>query len=371
MGEREVNSVDWHSYLASILQTVREGILLADYQGNILAVNQELLDSLGENRSDELIGHRMTEEGKEGHTILSRLGYTPTEWEVDCQALIRQEAEFKRKQVFLNPDHPRPVERVTAPVRGTNGQVIGWLFVFHKNTTEVEQAQVSDDMLQMLVHDLRSPLAVIMGSLGTLKMLLSEGSWEHSGQLIELMLRSSDRILRLINDLLYIGRIEDGDSFLSPEPVEIASLMEEAARQIAPIAGEARITIEVQPGRDLPLIMLDPTHISRVLVNLLDNAVRFTPDGGRIALWSRLNADTHPARVEIGVTDNGAGIPVDMRERLFVKFQHMAAMPGRRSGTGLGLHYCKLVVEAHGGEIGVQSQVGIGSTFTISFPIEG
>ncbi len=369
VGEREMDSLDWKSYLASILQTTREGILLADPQGNILAVNQVLLDSLGENRSDELIDHGMTEEEETGQTILSRLGYTLTEWEADCQSLGRKEAEFTTKQVFLNPDHPRLMERVTAPVRGINGQIIGWLLVYHEDSVHLERSRLSDDMLQMLVHDLRSPLAVIMGSLGTLKMLLSEGSREHSGQLIELMLRSSDRILRLINDLLYIGRLEDGDSFLNPEPIGVASLMEDAARQIAPIAGEAGITVEIQHARDLPDLHLDQAHITRVLVNLLDNAVRFTPDGGRIVLWSRLNEETHPTRVEVGITDNGAGVPEDMLERLFVKFQHMPAMPGRRSGTGLGLHYCKLVIEAHGGEIGVQSRVGIGSTFTISFPV--
>jgi signal transduction histidine kinase len=234
----------------------------------------------------------------------------------------------------------------------------------------MEQAQIRDDMLQMLVHDLRSPLAVIMGSLGTLKMLLSEGSQEHSGQLIELMLRSSDRVLRLINDLLDIGRLEGGNPSLKPEPLEIAPLMEEVARQIAPIAGEARITVDVQTDPNLPVLQLDPAHISRVLANLLDNAVKFTPDGGRIVLWARMNADVYPNRVEIGVTDNGAGIPVEIQERMFEKFQPVPAMPGRRSGSGLGLYYCKLVVEAHGGQIWVKSRIGAGSTFTISFPVQ-
>ncbi len=360
---------NWQSITHSILQTANEGMMLLDLQGKILAVNRALLNFLGISQSDGLADHTNSEERNVKPALLNMLGYSLDEWEADCQTLLGGEEDIQRKQVILGESQPIPVERTTTPVRDESGNVIGWLLVFRDISQGVELAHLRDDMLPMLVHDLRSPLAVILGGLGTMKMLLSEGSREHSSQLIELMLRSSDRILRLVNDLLDIGRLEGGLSFLRLESVEITPLMEETARQIAPIAGEARITIEVQPGQRLPILQLDPAHFSRVLTNLLDNAVKFTPDGGRITLWARVNPQDAPACVEIGVTDNGVGISEEIQGRLFEKFQQVPAVPGRRSGSGLGLYYSKLVVEAHGGRIGVRSQSGIGSTFTISFPM--
>jgi signal transduction histidine kinase len=361
---------DWQSIAGAILQNTNEGILLLDLQGKVLAVNQGLLRMLRPFPSGELSTQVITEGSDVKPSILNMLGYPLDEWAADCQTLLSRKEDVKRKQLILGESQPIAVERTTSPVRDTSGGVIGWLLLFRDISDKVELAHMRDDMMQMLVHDLRSPLAVILGSLGTMKMLLSEGSREHSGQLIELMLRSSDRILRLVNDLLDIGRLEGGIPFLKPESVEIIPLLEETARQIAPIAREARITIEVQPGQDLPILQLDPAHLSRVLTNLLDNAVKFTPDGGQIILWARMNPGDTPACVEIGVTDNGAGISEEIQERLFEKFQQVLAVHGRRSGSGLGLYYCKLVVEAHGGRIWVQSQSGIGSTFTISLPIK-
>ena len=106
-----------------------------------------------------------------------------------------------------------------------------------------------------------------------------------------------------------------------------------------------------------------------MLNNLLNNAIKFTPDGGRVRLWARLDPDHTPTAILIGVSDTGPGIPPEEQHVLFEKFQHVSSVTGRRAGTGLGLPFCKLAIEAHGGQIWVESEVGKGSTFLIRLPI--
>jgi signal transduction histidine kinase len=181
--------------------------------------------------------------------------------------------------------------------------------------------------------------------------------------------RNTGRMLDLVNHLLDIGKLESGQLPIHPEPVEVRSLMEETAERLAPLAEEAQIEVEVAVEEGLPTLEVDPDLIGRVLNNLLDNALKFTPDEGYVRMWARFDPSIDPQCVLLGVTDNGPGIPSEARSRLFRKFQQSISTQGRRMGTGLGLPFCKLAVEAHGGRIWVESEVGKGSTFMMILPL--
>jgi signal transduction histidine kinase len=120
---------------------------------------------------------------------------------------------------------------------------------------------------------------------------------------------------------------------------------------------------------DLPNVNVDRALFLRVLSNLVDNALKFTPDGGRVQLWARCDPEVAPDMLLVGVRDTGPGIPPEYLDRVFEKFQQLPSTRGRRRGTGLGLSFCKLVVEAHGGSIWVESNVGEGSTFLMTLPL--
>jgi signal transduction histidine kinase len=162
--------------------------------------------------------------------------------------------------------------------------------------------------------------------------------------------------------------LESGNVAVHPRAIDIAYLMDSVVTRLSPLAAQARINVDISCEPNLPPVYVDPELMDRVLHNLLDNALKFTPDGGHIELWARADSDKGPGSILAGVTDTGPGIPQEAQSRLFKKFQQVVSAVGRRLGTGLGLPYCKLAVEAHGGEIWAESEVGKGSTFVMRLP---
>jgi signal transduction histidine kinase len=243
------------------------------------------------------------------------------------------------------------------------------LIVIRDVTEEHELARIRQDTLHMLVHDLRAPLAVLHGSLGMMKMALEDGELDGLPEMIKLAYQGSERMGRLVGQLLEIGRLEDEHLQLHPTWISLTDLFDEVIRQVQPAADESHIALERLETGELPEIFVDGEQLFRVIFNLLDNAIKFTPDQGRVVIWTRLEPDRKPMSVLTGVTDTGQGITEELRETLFAKFSRGKAVKSRRAGSGLGLHFCKLAVEAHGGQIWVESQPGRGSTFFIRLPV--
>jgi signal transduction histidine kinase len=187
------------------------------------------------------------------------------------------------------------------------------------------------------------------------------------GALLNIALRSARRISLLIESLMDVTRMEAGQFTLSTITARLDTLVERAVDFVKPTADRKRIplTVEVQP--DLPPVLIDVNMIERVVVNLLDNACKFAGPGQAVTVSARRNK---PTEVEIAIRDKGPGIAPEDRPRLFQKFSRGAAVGGQTPGTGLGLAFCKLAVEAHGGQISVDSEPGKGSTFTFTLPVE-
>lgn len=354
--------------LDSVLRTAREGILLLDKDWRVLAVNKTLADFVGAARL-ELVGQPLDRSRSEDDEPLSVLvGYSPEALRAECGELARKEQEDIQAVVVLGPDE-RHFKRTLTPVYDREDQIMGWLLVLRDVSEEVELARLREDMMHMLVHDLRSPLTVLESSLGLIEDSVARGAHEHLDELMAMAHRNTGRMLDLVNHLLDIGKLESGQLPIHPEPVEVRSLMEETAERLAPLAEEAQIEVEVAVEEGLPTLEVDPDLIGRVLSNLLDNALKFTPDEGYVRMWARFDPSIDPQCLLLGVTDNGPGIPPEARSRLFRKFQQSISTQGRRMGTGLGLPFCKLAVEAHGGRIWVESEVGKGSTFMMILPL--
>jgi signal transduction histidine kinase len=186
--------------------------------------------------------------------------------------------------------------------------------------------------------------------------------------LLQMAQRGTNRLLRMVNELLDISKLESGQLILHPETVRAESLLKDIATRLATLAETNNIALEISIAPDIPQLCVDIEFIGRVLHNLLDNAIKFTPDDGLIRLWARLDSGHDPIAMLVGVTDSGPGIPPEEQHRVFEKFQQ-TSVTGRRVGTGLGLPFCKLAVEAHGGEIWVESEAGKGSSFIMRLPV--
>jgi signal transduction histidine kinase len=355
--------------LDSILRSVDEGILLLDLSYRIVALNRVLAEYLQIPASTLLRISLLSSTKVEAQALLSGIGFTPEELQSTCRELFRHNADMQRTVITLPGVAPRQVERKLTAVRDRQGAVSGWLLVFRDLTEEIELQELREDMMHMLVHDLRSPLAVLQSSLSSIPGMLDKDRLETVRKLVDLSQRGVNRLLSLVADILDIAKLESGSLPLNPDWIDLQRLMREAAEQIAPLASQSKITIQLSVGELPQRIYLDEALILRVLSNLLDNAVKFSPGGGRIDLWSALDPDQRSKKIWIGVSDHGPGIPEQKRKLIFEKFAQLDGHPGRRTGTGLGLHYCKLAVEAHGGNIWVENRPDQGTTFIIKLPV--
>jgi PAS domain S-box-containing protein len=356
--------------LDSILWTTQEGILLFDLDYRVLAANRALADLLGIAQL-ELAGEVLHIPRPEGaSSIAALIDYTAEDLASDCQTLARGERDYRRHEIVVSGPPERHVERTLTPVRDRQGQITGWLLVLRDVTEERELALMREDLTGMLIHDLRSPLTVLMSSLELMKADLVEGTVQSFDDLIRLAEKSTSRLLLLVNNLLDISRLESGQMAVDPQAVDARTLLEVVVARLSPLATQAQIGLEISTEPDLPPVYVDLEIMDRVLHNLLDNAIKFTPDGGQVWLRARLDPLRDPATVLVSVRDSGPGIPLEAQGRLFKKFQQVVTNSSRRAGTGLGLPFCKLAVEAHGGEIWVESKVGTGSTFVVRLPTD-
>ena len=360
--------------LDAILKTASEGILILDRDWRVLDANQALADLLGAT-PEAFVGQTLDATSPDADPSLAGLfGYTAENQQADRDALTRGEAI--RKQIIALPgEQERHAERVLVAIPDSGDPITGWLLVLRDLSGERGIGQLRDELTDMMVHDLRSPLTALMGSVEMLKIFLTDrivserdGELEDTRELLALAEQSTNRMLRIVDALLDISKLESGQMPVNQEVMAVRPLLKNIVSQFRPLVSVAKIDLEISADPDLPLLYVDPDLITRVLSNLLDNAIKFTPDGGHIEVWARLDPETTPVTMLIGVSDSGPGIPPLEQDRLFKKFQQVSTTRGRRSGTGLGLPFCKLAVEAHGGEIWTESEVGAGATLIVRLP---
>jgi signal transduction histidine kinase len=222
---------------------------------------------------------------------------------------------------------------------------------------------VRDDLTDMIVHDLRSPLTAVEMSLHLLRKTSLQNEAQQK-RLIGNANSSLQRAVTLINDILDVARLEEGKLALTLTAVNMNKLLQERAAFYRTQAEAGRKSIEVSVPNELACPRADEAMIARVLDNLISNALKYVGHGGHI----KLNAHQNPTCIQVEVNDDGEGISLANAERIFDKFVQGESDSLRR-GTGLGLAFCRLAVEAHGGKIWVESQLGQGSSFFFTLPL--
>lgn len=229
--------------------------------------------------------------------------------------------------------------------------------------------KMREDFIHMLVHDLRNPLSAIRLSLEMLQTRCKqEGVLESVSKFLDMALHSSRQMLDLIDSILDLSKLEANQMTLEMRPAVLSGMIEQALAQVSPLATEEGIILKADLPPHIPFVKADEEKILRVLVNLLDNALKFTPRGGTIGIKVTM-LEEEPNYVSVSVSDQGPGIPLEYQDKIFEKFCQVKGQVGRKKGTGLGLPFCKLMVEAHGGRIWVESEEGKGATFTFTLPV--
>jgi PAS domain S-box-containing protein len=225
--------------------------------------------------------------------------------------------------------------------------------------------EMKNDFISTVSHELRTPLTSIKGALGLLESEMIGGLPERVRDVVKIAATNSDRLVRLINDILDIERIEAGVIKFQPEALDIMPLMRQAVDQEIGFAQTEGVSLLVTDANLEIGVVGDRDQLLQVLGNLISNAIKFSPRENEVLL----SAIPHGAVVRVSVTDQGAGIPEAFKPRIFEKFSQADASPARHhKGTGLGLHISKLIVERHGGEIGFESVEGGGTMFYFDLP---
>lgn len=369
---------DGRDRLEAILNSTADGILMADMHGIVVTANPMAIQLL-QMRKEAIIGQPLA----------------------DLLEILRTRALSVSAPSWLNgnTDQPNVIElefggaqhrfirHLALPVRDTYSDEIGQLALFHDVSKERELDQLRDDYTGMLIHDLRAPLTSIMNGIMMVKRGLGGPISKQQQDLLAIAHQGSQTMLEMVNTLLDISRLEQGSPTLNPEPLSPYVIIDETFDRLRPSAQGQNVRLQQQLVGGLPLIEADREKLIRVLQNLLDNAIKFAPSGSEITLGARhipitpdgpavleptLPVNLPPLRegewLVLWVRDQGPGIPAQYHERIFEKFGQVRGRKVR--GTGLGLTFCKLAVEAHGGRIWLESVEDAGSTFALALPLQ-
>jgi PAS domain S-box-containing protein len=359
--------------LAAILNSSELGVLMFDISGRVIVVNP-VLEQLWNVRHSDLHDKLLIDLLKSPEFDLpARLGYTSEELHrLISRAASDVHVNWGKETITLTSPRARTVERTGMAVVDENGGLLGWMLVLRDVTEEHELQRMREDLSNMIVHDLRSPLVAILDSYELMSDAIEPlGHTAIAGQALEVGQRSSRKLLDLVNSLLDISRFENGQMPLDTQFASLQPIVEGTLERLAPLANDQGVIIRNEVPEDLPLLKVDEDKVGRVLINLIDNAVKFSPVGGQVRITAQpnYNGDGTPF-VICSIQDAGPGIAPEYRERIFDRFTQVAEGRMHRRGTGLGLAFCKLAVEAHGGKIWVEdSPDGKGSCFNFTLPI--
>ena len=235
--------------------------------------------------------------------------------------------------------------------------------------SEKREVEARDMLTTTLVHDLRSPASAIVNALDVLAEFQPRDQMEEEDLVTQAMIvarHSAQRMLILIDSLMDIARAQAGKLDLTLGEVNLHKLTLTVCREFTPQAREYGIMLQNEITETIPTVRADQHKMMRVLSNLVDNAIKFTPAGGQVTLSAELAT---PELLAIHVRDSGPGIPAEYREAIFERFSQVPGSSGKQRGSGLGLTFCRLVVEANGGKIWVEPNPGGGSCFTFTLPV--
>lgn len=273
------------------------------------------------------------------------------------------EQPLVEEMTLISP--PKVLKIIGNPVRAEEKDVIGHMIALHDITQEKQLEQMREDFISMIVHDLKNPLAGVIGfSEIMLGKSRKQGLNDFERHLTNI-LHQANTMHDMVNNILEVHKMEDGSMEIEKEIADFDDIIVNAIRQVDMTARQKDIEIRTDVPEDFPTIFVDQSKIVRLFANILSNAVKYTPEGGVITIHTKIQQDT----ILTSISDNGQGIPPEYLDKIFDRFSQVnRKQQGKAASVGLGLYFCKLVIEAHGGKIWAESDYGKGSTFFFTLP---
>ena len=333
------------SRLIAVLDSGSDAVLAVDVEGRITFASRAVGSLLGR-RAQETVGNPFAWAMPEDQVV---------------RALRQARDTGERQNLIIERPKGRFLQVSAAPIAGGGDWVA--LVVFHDVTEAKRVEDTRRDFIANVSHELRTPLTSIKSVVETLQ----SGALDDRAIAQDFLARADaevDRLVQMVTELLELSRLESGQAPLAREPVDVGRMLEQAVERMRPQAERIGLDLSLEVAPALPSIVGDAQRLEQATVNLLDNAIKFTPEGGSVRVSARLV----DGGVQVEVEDTGSGISGEKLPRIFERFYKVDRSRGDR-GTGLGLAVVKHTVEAHGGTISARSREGHGSTFTFTLPV--
>ena len=340
-----------HARYRDLFEDNIDPMVITDWEGRILEANRQAL-ILGGYSGEELHALNIDQ--------LHEVNWSKTG---ESFAILRESRTCSYESSLHKKDETHsPVEVHARRVEFEETDSIQWIM---RDITERKELDgLRDDLTSMIYHDLRSPLANIVSSLDVIATMVPEEERETVLSILKIAENSTDRIQRLVNSLLDVNKLESGQSVMDQKVVDSLTLIKEAVDDVRSVMSGRRQVLHVDLPDELPAIWVDGDMARRVLINLMENSSKFTPTEGKLEVGARADG----AWLQVWVKDNGPGIPPGDQERIFDKFTRLRGK-GKAGGLGIGLAFCRLAVQGHGGRIWVESDSGLGAVFHFTFPL--
>ncbi|MCL5961731.1 MAG: ATP-binding protein [Chloroflexi bacterium] len=346
-----------NAQLKAILTATDHAVVMEDLDGRIGFLNKRMEEWFGLQaedvlgQKDEVMATRIAALTRDPEAFLQRRRYLSEH----ATAVLEEEVELVRPT-------PRIFRLYAAPVY-SDGQLLGRIEHYSDITEHRRLERLRDEFLSMAAHELKTPVASIKGYTQLLQRWAPEGHDPREGKILKIIDRQSDRLSRLVQELLEVSRLQLGRMELRKERIDLVKLAKEVVEGIAPTTDKHHLLFQ---GPASAIIEADRNRLEQVLINLLDNAIRYSPEGGDIETRVMISED----EAIVAVRDRGVGIPKERQERIFEQFYRAhAGTPYDFGGMGVGLYISRQVVERHNGRIRFESEEGKGSTFYFSLPL--
>jgi PAS domain S-box-containing protein len=380
-----------NALLQAMLDNMADGVVIADRNGRFLVFNSA---------AKRIIGLGITESPPEQWSATYGIFHPETSVPVASDKLplvraMRGEASDNVELLIRRPELGKDVYIQTTgrPLCDGNGEVYGGMTVFHNITAHKEaeqklkqkneelthayfeldesrrqQLELKDQVLSHVSHELRTPLTAAHQFVTILKRGLAGELQPQQKEYVDDIARNLKQLQTMIADLLEASRAESGKLTITLQPLAVQETVADIVRTLHSTAAEKGVSLRAEMPGELLSAEADPPRVRQVLTNLVDNALKFTPSGGSITIGARI-FDRDPSFVRVSVTDTGRGIEPSQHQRIFSRLAQVDENSEEsRKGLGLGLFICKEIIRRHGGEIGVESQLGSGSTFYFTLP---
>lgn len=345
--------------LQAVLDSTIDGILLSDAAGEVQLANRPMVEM------SRAVGMSF-----EGHVVDRLLSIEdriadPAAYRAAMEAL-RKNSDVATFNEFEDVPTGRVFQGFTAPVRDDSGTFLGRVWTLRDVTQQRELDRLKDEFVATVSHELRTPLTSMMGFLEMIREGEAGETTPEQKRFLAIVYRSSERLQRLVGDLLFVARLDANGLQLQFADVDLVAVVREAVDAVAPLARSR--ALELKAGlQPVPTVTGDAERLMQLVANLISNALKFTPQSGTVTV----RTFTEERWAVIEVEDTGIGIPSGEQSRLFQRFfRSSTATEQAIPGTGLGLVISHAIVEAHGGRISVDSKAGVGTRFRVELPLE-